>query len=76
VDGRIIGPPVVIGKLVFVATLEHRVFALRVGDGKIVWRFKSGAYSPGIATDRYYYFSLNGLLVAFRGEKSPKGQPG
>ena len=29
-----------------------------------------GKYSPGIATDQHYYFSLNGILVAFRGANS------
>jgi hypothetical protein len=26
-----------------------------------------GRYSPGIVTERTYYFSLNGRLIAFRG---------
>ena len=40
-------------------------------DGKIVWRYGLGKYSPGIATERTYYFSLNGMLVAFRGRNVP-----
>jgi hypothetical protein len=36
-----------------------------VSDGKIVWRLPIGKYSPGIATERGYYFTLNGILVAF-----------
>jgi outer membrane protein assembly factor BamB len=66
VGGRILGPAVVVGNLVFFSTLEERTFGLRVSDGKVVWRARVGKYSPGIATSRRYYFSLNGLLVAFR----------
>ena len=42
-------------------------FGLRRSDGKIVWRVGMGKYQPGIATDRHYYFTLNGLLVAYQG---------
>ena len=44
----------------------------RASDGKIVWHFPIGKYSPGIATERAYYFTLNGILVAFRGKDGPK----
>jgi hypothetical protein len=50
-----------------VATLEQRTFALRVSDGRIVWRLGMGKYSPVIATERTYFFAVNGILVAFRG---------
>jgi outer membrane protein assembly factor BamB len=70
VGGRILGAPVVIGKLVFFATLEKRAYAARLRDGKVVWRFNAGKYSPGIATDRHYYFTLNGLLTSFRGSRA------
>lgn len=63
--GRILGPPVVVGPLVFFATLEERTYAARASDGTIVWRYPIGKYSPGIATERAYYFSLNGILAAF-----------
>ncbi len=72
VGGRILGPALVVGNLVFCSTLEKRTFALRTVDGRVVWRFAAGKYAPGIATERYYYFSLNGLLVAFRGRFTPK----
>ena len=71
VGGRILGAPVVVGNLVFVSTLEGRTFAARVSDGKVVWRIPLGQYSPGIATERTYYFSLNGRLLAFLGRHSP-----
>jgi outer membrane protein assembly factor BamB len=71
VGGRILGPAVVIGKLVFFSTLEQKTFAVRRDDGRVVWRIGMGKYSPGIATDRHYYFSLNGILAAFRGASSP-----
>ena len=74
VGGRILGSPVVVGSLVFFSTLEQKTYAARVSDGKIVWRFHLGKYSPGIATERAYYFTLNGILVAFRGKDGPKPQ--
>jgi outer membrane protein assembly factor BamB len=67
VGGRILGSPVVVGDYVFFSTLESRTYAARVSDGAIVWRLPMGKYSPGIATERTYYFTLNGLLVAYRG---------
>ena len=71
VGGRILGAPVIVGDLVFFSTLETETYAARVSDGRIVWRYGLGKYSPGIATERTYYFSLNGLLVAFRGRDAP-----
>jgi len=68
--GRILGAPVVVGDLVFFSTLEKRTYAARVSDGKIVWRLPMGRYSPGIATERTYYFSLNGRLIAVRGRNT------
>ena len=69
--GKIIGSPVVIGKLVFVATVNRHTYALRVENGKIVWRVGMGKYTPVIATERTYYFSLFGRLIAFRGRDAP-----
>ena len=71
VGGRILGAPVVLGKLVFFSTLEQRTYAARVADGRLVWHVRMGKYSPAIATDRRYYMSLNGILVAFRGRYGP-----
>ena len=67
VGGKILGAPVVIGNLVFFSTLQKQTYAARVADGKIVWHLPLGQYSPGIATDRTYYFSLNGRLLAYEG---------
>ena len=39
---------------------------------EIVWHYGLGKYSPGIATERAYYISLNGMLVAFRGKDGPR----
>jgi outer membrane protein assembly factor BamB len=72
VPGRILGAPVVIGEHVFFATLEGRTYAARVDTGKIVWRLPIGKYSPVIATERTYYFTLNGRLLATRGRLAPK----
>jgi outer membrane protein assembly factor BamB len=69
-SGRILGAPVVVGNLVFFSTLEKRTYAARVSDGQIVWRLRMGRYSPGIATERTYYFSLNGRLIAVRGRNT------
>jgi len=66
VGGKILGAPVVIGNFVFFSTLG-RTYAARTSDGTIVWRLPMGRYSPGIATERTYFFSLNGRLIAFRG---------
>jgi outer membrane protein assembly factor BamB len=67
VPGRILGAPIVIGKFVFFSVLEKRTYAARVSNGKIVWRLPMGRYSPGIATERTYFLSLNGRLIAYRG---------
>ena len=76
VGGRILGAPVVIGDLVFFATLEQRTYAARVSDGRIVWQLPMGKYSPVIATERTYFFSANGILAAFRGrDASPRQGP-
>lgn len=72
VSGRVLAPTIVFGGLVFFSTLEGRTYAAQTRTGRIVWSFKAGKYSPGIATERRYYLSLNGLLVAFRGENGPK----
>ena len=39
-------------------------YALAVEDGTIAWRLPLGKYTPGIATERTYFFSLNGRLIA------------
>jgi len=67
IGGRILAPGVVVGPLVFFSNLETKTFGLRRSDGKIVWHVGMGKYQPGIATDRHYYFTLNGLLVAYQG---------
>jgi outer membrane protein assembly factor BamB len=70
--GRILAPALVVGKLVFVSSLDNNTWALRTSDGKVVWHRSEGGYAPGIATDRHYYLSLRRLLVAYRGEHSPR----
>lgn len=67
VGGKTIGAPLVAGNYVFFSTLDRGTFAFRTTDGKIVWRIPIGRYSPGIATESTYYFSLNGRLMAYRG---------
>jgi outer membrane protein assembly factor BamB len=72
VGGKILGAPVVIGNLVFFSTLSGRTYALRATDGELRWRIPLGRYSPVIATDETYYFSLNGRLIATAGRDGPK----
>jgi outer membrane protein assembly factor BamB len=74
IGGRMLGPAIVVGDLVFAATLDGNAVALRASDGKIVWRHSRGRYSPGIATNRHYYFTLRRTVFAFRGERSPREQ--
>jgi outer membrane protein assembly factor BamB len=70
--GRILGGSFVAGKLVFTSTLAARTFAMRVSDGKIVWRLNIGKYSPGIVTERHYFFTLNGIVMAWHARRSPQ----
>jgi outer membrane protein assembly factor BamB len=72
IPGRVLGPTLVSGPRVFYSTLEGRTYAADVRNGKTVWQFAAGKYAPGISTASRYYFSLNGLLVAFRGKNGPK----
>ena len=72
VGGRILGGAFVAGKLVFFSTLERKTYALRFSDGKVVWRLNIGKYSPGIVTERHYFFTLNGIVMAWHGTRSPQ----
>ena len=71
-NGRILGGAFVAGDYVYFSVLEKKTYGVRISDGKIVWRLPMGRYSPGIATERTYYFSLNGRLIAFRGRDAPR----
>jgi outer membrane protein assembly factor BamB len=53
------------------ATLSGKTYALRATDGKLVWRKPMGKYSPVIATEKTYFFALNGRLLAYAGRNSP-----
>jgi outer membrane protein assembly factor BamB/O-antigen ligase len=72
VSGRVLGPTLVVGDLLFFSTLNGRTYGAQTATGRIVWQFRAGKYAPGIATRERYYFSLNGLLVSFRGARGPK----
>jgi hypothetical protein len=37
-----------------------------------VWHLKIGKYSPGIVTERHYFFTLNGIVQAWHGKRSPQ----
>jgi hypothetical protein len=66
------GAPVVIGPYVFVSTLEKKTVALRVDDGSVAWRDPAGQIRSGIATERTYFLSLNGRLIATPGRDVPR----
>ena len=71
VGGRFLGPAMVAGSLVFFAARPEDVRP-RTSNGKVVWQIGMGKYSPGIVTERHYFLSLNGILVAFRGRNDPE----
>jgi outer membrane protein assembly factor BamB len=70
--GRFLGPAFVAGKYVFVSNLERNTYALRAADGKVMWHLDIGKYSPGIVTDRHYFFTLNGIVQAWHGRRAPQ----
>jgi hypothetical protein len=45
---------------------------MRVTDGKILWQLPIGKYSPGIVTERHYFFTLNGIVMAWHARRSPQ----
>jgi outer membrane protein assembly factor BamB len=70
--GRFLGPAFVAGKYVFASNLERNTYALRAADGKVMWHLDIGKYSPGIVTDRHYFFTLNGIVQAWHGRRAPQ----
>ncbi len=65
VDDSISGSGVVIGDLVFFSTLPSgTTYGFDVRSGEERWRWENGRYVPGIASDRRYYFSFHGMLLA------------
>ena len=66
--GRILGAPVVIGDLrLLLDAREANVSRCASPTGRSCGGFPLGSYSPGIATERTYFFSLNGRLIAIPG---------
>lgn len=72
VPGSILAGGLAVGNLLFVSTLEEKTYALLRENGRIVWRLSRGKYNPGIATDRRYYFSMHGSLMAYSGRSGPR----
>ena len=70
--GRFLGPAFVAGKYVFASNLSRNTYALRAADGKVMWHLDIGKYSPGIVTDRHYFFTLNGIVQAWHGRRAPQ----
>ena len=54
------------------SNLERNTYALRAVDGKVMWHLDIGKYSPGIVTDRHYFFTLNGIVQAWHGRRAPQ----
>jgi len=57
---------------VYILGPEGMLHCLKTADGKPVWHLKIGKYSPGIVTERHYFFTLNGIVQAWHGTKSPQ----
>jgi outer membrane protein assembly factor BamB len=70
--GRFLGPAFVAGKYVFVSNLERQTYGIRIADGKVLWHLDIGKYSPGIVTERHYFFTLNGIVQAWHGRRAPQ----
>lgn len=64
---RIKSSPVVSGNIVYFASYNHRVYALRLQDGKIMWEFLAGDLiysSPAIYDHLLYVGSHDGYMYA------------
>src|SRR5436309_15943124 len=70
--GKFIGPAFVARPYVFASNLERNTYGMRASDGKVLWHLDIGKYSPGIVTERHYFFTLNGIVQAWHGAKSPQ----
>ncbi|MCW2966799.1 MAG: PQQ-binding-like beta-propeller repeat protein, partial [Solirubrobacteraceae bacterium] len=82
--GKISGSGTVLGDLLFVSAFDKRTtWALKANTGKVVWRWRHGAFTPAISDGRRIYF--NGFATLFgldpKGEHyanrpKPRGVPG
>jgi eukaryotic-like serine/threonine-protein kinase len=70
--GRFLGPAFVAGKYVYFSNLERQTYGIRIADGKVLWHLDVGKYSPGIVTERHYFFTLNGIVQAWHGRRAPQ----
>jgi outer membrane protein assembly factor BamB len=70
--GRFLGPAFVAGPYVYFSNLERNTYGLRASNGKVLWHLDIGKYSPGIVTERHYFFTLNGIVQAWHGRRSPQ----
>ena len=48
-NGEISGSPTVVGDIVYFATLAGRTYALNARNGRQVWTYPDGKYSPVVA---------------------------
>ena len=72
VGGRLLGPALVVGDLVFFSTLETETYRRPSLErrGRMAHRARQVRARASRPTERYY-FSLNGLLIAFEGTGRP-----
>ncbi|MBA2298220.1 MAG: PQQ-binding-like beta-propeller repeat protein, partial [Actinobacteria bacterium] len=58
-NGQISGSPTVIDGVVYFATLEERTYALDARNGKVLWTYDDGKYTPVVADrERLYLVGL------------------
>ena len=54
-DERISGSPTVLNGVVYFSTLEEQTFALDARNGKLLWTFDDGKYTPVVADAERLY---------------------
>ena len=63
--GRISGSPTIIGDTVYVAVLDRAItLGLKIGSGKVVFRYPIGAYDPIVSDGVNLYLTGNRSLTA------------
>jgi outer membrane protein assembly factor BamB len=72
--GKIFGAPTVVGRVVYFSNLGLRnTLGLNVSNGRRVWRFGHGAFSPVISDGKRIYLTTYRTLFAL-GPKGAKPQ--
>ncbi len=74
-ENRIWASPVLLGDKVIVASLDHRLYAVRLNTGNEVWSFEAGggiASTPLVADGTIYFGSFDGYLYAIGSDGQEK----